>query len=143
MGLNARIKNGDTIYIPESGDEMVYVMGAVQKPGALILKDRLSFLDAVMMSGGPTRGLDNHKTFLVRQKEEGQIVIEINLKEMIETGDQRTNYILKDNDIVFVAQSGVEKINTLLNDTLPFLQVMSLGTGVANSLGITKPANLE
>lgn len=143
MGLNARIKNGDTIYIPESGDEMVYVMGAVKKPGALILKERLSFLDAVMMSGGPTRGILEHKAFLVRQLGEGQKIVEIDLKGMIEMGDQSSNYILKDNDIVFVAQSGVEKINTILNDSLPFLQVMSLGTGVANSLGITSPANLK
>jgi polysaccharide biosynthesis/export protein len=143
MGLNAGIYNGDIIYIPESGDEMAYVMGEVRSPGAIMLKDRLSFLDALMMSGGPKKGADYHKAFLVRQNPEGRQIIEVDLAGMIERGDQSKNYLLRDNDIVFIAPSGISKFNALMNDSLPFLQVLSLGSSVGNSLGITKPANMN
>lgn len=141
MGLNARILNGDIIYIPESGDEMAYVMGEVSKPGAISLKGRLSLLDAVMMSGGINESANQNKVFLVRQNTKGRKVVEVDFAGMIERGDQSTNYLLRDNDIVFIGSKDIKKLNIMLNDTLPFLKVMSLGSGVVNSLGITRTSN--
>lgn len=141
IGLNARVHNGDVIYIPESGDEMAYVMGEVGKPGVISLKGRLSLLDAVMMSGGPNNDANLNKVFLVRQNNQGRKVVEIDYAAMIEHGDQSSNYILKDNDIVYVGARDISKFNMFLNDALPFLKVLSLGSGITNSLGISKTAN--
>jgi hypothetical protein len=48
-----RMKKGDIVYIPDSSDTSVYVMGSVPKPGAYRLTPRMTVLDALAQSGGP------------------------------------------------------------------------------------------
>lgn len=52
MTLNARILNNDVIFIPEAEDELVMVMGEVEKAGPIMLKRGLNLMDAVMRAGG-------------------------------------------------------------------------------------------
>lgn len=143
MGLNANIYNNDIIYIPESGDKMVYVMGEVSKPGALLLKEKLTYLDALMMSGGPTDSAKLSQAFLVRSSRSGYTVKKIGLHNMIKHGDLSTNYLLQDNDIIYVSKSEIKKLHTILNNTLPFLQVLNLGATTLNALGETKVSNQQ
>ena len=52
MMLNARLKNGDFIFIPQSQDQIAYVLGQVRSPGVLVLRSQMTILDAVMSAGG-------------------------------------------------------------------------------------------
>jgi polysaccharide export outer membrane protein len=143
MGLNARIQNNDVIYIPESEAELAYVMGEVKQPGALRLKGQLTFMDALMMSGGPTREANLKKTYIIRFNGEKGFVKEINLKAMLEKGDMSQNFLLHDNDVVFISQSGISKFNFALEQITPFLEVLQLTTGNLETLGVMREMRMN
>ncbi|MBW2127902.1 MAG: polysaccharide biosynthesis/export family protein [Deltaproteobacteria bacterium] len=136
MALNARIQNNDVIFIPEDQDEIVYVMGEVQHPGAVRIKTRLSYLEALMMSGGPTKNANLKKTYLLRFDGDRRWVKEIDLDAMLNKGDLRSNYQLQGNDVVYVAERGISRFNYALQQYLPALQVLSLSTSVLENFGV-------
>jgi polysaccharide biosynthesis/export protein len=127
MALNVAIRNNDIIFIPEGEDELVYVMGDVTKPGAIHIRTRLTYLDAVMMAGGPTRSANMEKTYLVRFDGSEGNVQEVNLRQMVETGMFTQNYLLRANDVIYVASSALGNFNFAVNQIMPALQVITLG----------------
>ncbi len=136
MALNAPIRNNDVIFIPESEDELVYVMGEVAVPGAIKLKTRLTFLDALLLAGGPTEFADMTKTYLIRSDGTQGMTREIDLKAMISRADMSNNFMLQDNDIIFVARSGLSNFNYVLRQILPALQVIDLTTNTLERFGV-------
>ncbi|MGL1933084.1 MAG: SLBB domain-containing protein [Desulfotalea sp.] len=137
MTLNARIMNNDIIFIPEAEDEMVMVLGEVEKPGPVMLKRGLNLVDAVMQSGGYTNDSDLEKVYIIRQDDDKGIIKEINFRTMLESGDFSQNYALMQDDIVYVAPSGMTKLNYVLKKLMPSLQVLSMSASILDNLGIT------
>lgn len=137
MALNARIKNNDIIFIPESEDELIYVMGEVKAPGAFRLKSQLTFLSALMMAGGPTPFANVEKAFIIRFSgdERGQ-VMEVDLKRMLEHGDGTQNYLLKANDAIYITQRGSAKLDYALQRLLPALAVLTVGINTLETFGV-------
>ena len=136
MALNARIKNNDVIFIPEGQDELIYVMGEVSTPGAISLSSQMTYLDALMLAGGPTEEANMEKTFILRFDGQNRAVKEINLSRMLEKGELQHNVQMQDNDVLYVAQSGVSNFNYKLSQLMPFLQVLSLSTSNLERFGI-------
>lgn len=127
MSLNATIRNNDIVFIPEADDELVYVMGEVVKPSPVPIRTRLTYLDAVMFSGGPTKEANLEKTYLVRFDGKEGSVQQINLRQMIETGVFEQNFVLHPNDIIYVTRSGMGDFNYALSQIQPALQVLTMG----------------
>ncbi|MDM8524532.1 SLBB domain-containing protein [Desulfococcaceae bacterium HSG8] len=137
MALNARIRNNDVIFIPESQSELVYVMGEVHNPGAFRLTSQLNFMDALMMAGGPTDDARRKKLFIIRPTPDGKgDVVNIDLKGMLKTGDFSKNYLLEDGDVIYVAEKGATKFNYFIEQLMPFLNIISLSTSLAESFGL-------
>ncbi len=143
MALNARIKNNDVIFIPESQDELLYVMGEVHNPGAFQLSPQMTYLDAVMMAGGPTKEANLKKTYILRFDGQTQATKEINLEAMVKDGSLHNNVQLQDNDVIFVAERGISKFNYALNQVLPFLQVLNLSTSNLEQFGVMQEIRKE
>lgn len=135
MALNAPIHNNDVIFIPESEDEMVYVMGEVRVPGAIKLKTRLTYLDALMLAGGPTEDGNREKTYLIRFDGKSGVKHQIDLGKILDAADMTQNVLLQDNDIIFVARSGLSDFNYVLRQVLPALQVIDLTTNTLERFG--------
>ena len=143
MTLNARIENNDVIFIPEAEDEMVMVLGEVTKPGPIMLKRGLSLMDAVMYAGGYTNAANLKNVFVIRPSGTEGRVRQVDLKAMLESGNMLQNYALQQDDIVYVAPSGMRKFNYVLEQLLPSLQVLSLSTSIMDSLGLTNSTTLS
>ena len=136
MALNARIINNDVIFIPESQSELVYVMGEVQTPGAYNMTGRLTLLDSLMMAGGPTDDAKDSKLYLIRKTKDNQgQVREIDLKYLLESADFSKNYIMKDNDILYVSEKRISRFNYALQKIFPSLEIIELGTNVMENFG--------
>ncbi len=136
MALNARIMNNDVIFIPESQSELVYVMGEVENPGAYNMTGRLTLLDSLMMAGGPTDDAKDSKLYLIRKTKENQgQVREIDLKHLLESADFSKNYIMKDNDILYVSEKRISRFNYALQKIFPSLEIIELGTNVMENFG--------
>ena len=136
MSLNAPIRNNDVIFIPELNDEVVYVMGEVNSPGAIPLKDGMNVLKAIMTAGGINKKANPEKVFIVRQQDVKGDVITIDLNKMIAHANFSQNFTLLPNDIIYISATGMAKFNYTLEKLTPSLQFLSVGTSIAESLGI-------
>lgn len=54
LDLNIHLRRDDTLFLPDSDDQLVYVMGDVLRPGAVRLTPDMTFMDALELAGGPT-----------------------------------------------------------------------------------------
>lgn len=107
MSLNVPINSGDVIYVPPA--RMAFVLGAVKKPGQVAVKNNLTATQAVALAEGQDPILASNNISIVRFDETGQrIVIPVNLKGV--TTGAETDPLLKENDIVFVKESGVRRL---------------------------------
>lgn len=136
MSLNANLQNSDVVFIPQSEDQLTYVMGEVMQPGVLVLRSTMTVLDAVMQSGGLTRDADQRRVYLVRQVGGKGAVEAIDMMAMVERGDLRQNYVLKDGDIVYVEERGASKFNYYLSKFLPSMDVVDFSIRTAESFGV-------
>lgn len=144
MALNARIKDNDVIFIPESRSELVYILGEVVSPGAYHLTGQLTVMDALMQAGGPTRNAAFDKLFVIRGSRQGKgIVKQISLRKVIEHADLRKNYLLQNNDILFMAQKGISKFSYLFKQIMPFLDVITFATDELEAFGVMQELRQE
>ena len=138
MSLNARIQNNDVIFIPEAEDEMVIVLGEVAKAGPIMLKRGLNLVEAVMRAGGYTNAANLKKVFILRQEGTQGLVQQVDLKQMLESGDFKQNFALQKNDIVYVSPTGITRFNYVMKQLMPSLKVFSMSTGILDDLGLTQ-----
>ncbi len=126
VAMNPKLKNNDIVFIPESDDELVYVMGEVKSPGAVRLKTELSVLDAVMASGGPTRDAKASKTYLIRFKNGRGHVQPVDMDRFAKVGDLRQDYLLEDGDIIYVSSRTLADINYVITKLSPSVSYLNL-----------------
>lgn len=136
MTLNAGLQNNDIIFIPQSEDQLAYVMGEVMQPGVMVLRSTMTVLDAVMQSGGLTRDADQRRVYLVRQADGQGAVESIDMTSIVERGDLRQNYVLKDGDIVYVEERAASKFNYYLSKLAPSMEAVDFSIRTAESFGV-------
>ncbi len=102
--LNLRMKPGDLVYIPDSADTMVYVLGAVHRPGAYRLTPDMSVLDALATAGGPNEDAQPKEIGVYRPGR--QAVERISLQNLMDAR-QPVNFALAEGDVIFVPKSGM------------------------------------
>ena len=126
--LNIRLANNDIIYIPESMDAAVFLMGELANPGAYQIQSAgMTLLDAINMAGGPTEDGNINEIRLIREMREHQGVKVVNLDNILAKGDLTQNYLLKDNDIIYIPRKGIATFNYYLRQIDPFIRTFLSG----------------
>ena len=93
---------GDIIRVPHAG--VVFVDGAVKKPGVFNLYGRNNLVQAVAMAGGMSLEANRSEVQILRMRTDGyRDVITVDYDKTL-TGSQE--YLIKDSDIVIVPKSG-------------------------------------
>jgi polysaccharide export outer membrane protein len=97
---NIEIRSGDVIYVPEAG--MVYVDGAVRRPGNYPIKKKMNVPEAIIAAGGLRVSADQNAVTLIRSKGDGgkPDIAKFSLKDVQENSS--SNIQVKDRDIIFV-----------------------------------------
>lgn len=105
--LNIEIKSGDVIYVPEAG--MVYVDGAVRKPGNYPIKRKMNVPEAIVAAGGFAPYAEEGTIKLVRARGDGKPdVVQLSFKDLQQSSSH--NVEVKDRDIIFVETNKVEAV---------------------------------
>ncbi|MBT3378291.1 MAG: glycosyltransferase [Lentisphaerae bacterium] len=138
MSLNVRLKNHDVVFVPSTKDARVYVVGEVRTPGPHVLKEDFTYMDAIMLSGGPSRGANIKQTFILRMGEEGETatLVKVNLAAVLKGGRQDQNYLLQDRDILFVPRTKLLKFNDTVTMLIPGLQFFNMSLEALEKLGV-------
>jgi polysaccharide export outer membrane protein len=125
MALNCAIQNNDVIFIPAAEEAMVYVMGEVVKPGAIQIRPGINLIDAIMRAGGFTNHANLDKVYLIRRsQQQNGSVRQINLARMIENAQFAENFVLQDEDIVYLSPKGMHKFRYLMEEIMPAFQIL-------------------
>lgn len=126
---NLRMKKGDIVYIPDSSDTAVYVLGSVPKPGSYRLTPRMTLLDALAQAGGPNEDAQPKQIGIFRP---GATSVEIIDFADIRDVTRRANFALEDGDVIYVPTSTLADFGYLMRQISPFMSVLTFGTAVKN-----------
>jgi len=121
------LNDGDLIFIPTVAEEgnRVYVFGEVEEPGAYTFSGtNFRLFDAISEAGGATVFASPEKTRIVRGDPTRPEFINVNLKSLIEEGDQSQNMVLASGDLVYVPRSGWGSINVANKRIRPLMELI-------------------
>ncbi|RJR46506.1 MAG: hypothetical protein C4567_02175 [Deltaproteobacteria bacterium] len=105
-GVNIAIRSGDVVHVPFA--HLAYVLGAVARPGEVPIKNNMTVTKAVAQAGGQHIILSSNNASILRMDENGQRqTIPVNLASI--TKGTEPDIPLKENDIVFVQESGARR----------------------------------
>jgi polysaccharide biosynthesis/export protein len=124
VALNLRMRPGDLVYIPDSADTMVYVLGAVHRPGAYRLTPDMSVMDALATAGGPNEDAQPSEIGVYRPAR--QEMERISLQSLMD-GKPRVNFSLEEGDVIFVPKSGIAEFGYVTRQLAAGLSLFTLG----------------
>ena len=129
VNYNIRMKKGDIVYIPDSSDTSVYVMGAVGRPGSYRMTPRMTVLDAIAQAGGLTENAKNDRIGLYRA---GTKQAEyVSWADLI-TSDRSKNYAMEDGDVLFIPTTGLSDFGYVMRQIAPAISIFTFGLTVDN-----------
>jgi polysaccharide export outer membrane protein len=107
---NMVIRPGDVVNVPFAG--LAYVLGSVNRPGSVPVKNNLTVSQAIAVAGSTVAGLAKpQNTTILRLDEHGQAVtIPVNLSAII--AKQEPDIVLKEQDVVYVPESVIRRFLT-------------------------------
>jgi len=100
-------------------------------------------LDALMFAGGPLIDADAGRVYIVREKDRKGYVRNVDLRELLVNANFSNNFILRNHDIIFVGQQDLSKWNYFIQSVTPTVQLISLGTGIAEDFGVMQEVRKE
>lgn len=109
---NLQLQRNDVVYIPDSDDQSVYVLGEVLHPGAYNLRPDMTFMDAYAEAGGATKdGVADHIQLI---RPSLAIRREVAMRNIMHP-DPNLNFALRDGDILYVPKRGLAKFGYLMD----------------------------
>lgn len=128
LSLNIRLARNDVVYLPDADDQLIYVLGFVQHPGAFRMSADMSFLDAFSLAGGLSEDADSKHIALIRPQTGDRR--EIAFKDVLSARPD-LNASLKEGDIIYVPERGTAKVGYILQKTSPLTMLGILARTVA------------
>jgi polysaccharide biosynthesis/export protein len=127
LSANVEVQNGDIISV--SNAEVVYVVGAVAKPGGFALPDPasgMSVVQALAMAQGFTKVAATHRGLILRESTNGSArqLIPVDVAQLAD--GKQTDMLLAPNDILYIPESGTKKALNVMGEV-----AMSAVNGVA------------
>lgn len=121
--LNVTLQRNDVIYIPDSNDTSVFVLGAVHRPGVVTLTPQMSFMDALAQSGGVTEDGDFHELHLIRPSADANM--EIDMEDLL-APQKNLNVAVKEGDIIYVPRNGISQIGFFMQKLSPYSSLLAI-----------------
>jgi polysaccharide biosynthesis/export protein len=117
LDLNIPIQSGDVIHVPFARN--AFVLGAVNSPGGVPIKDNLTVTQALAVAGGLNPLLASNLVTIVRFDEHGeQTSFSMNMTDTL--AGKKQDPLVKENDIVFAHESGLRRILFNIKQLMPF-----------------------
>ena len=117
LSANIEVRNGDVVSI--SAAQVVYVVGAVTKPGGFTLSnpsEGISVMQAIALAEGFKPVASTHHGLIIREStsEAGRKEIPVDVALMMSGKD--TDMLLAPNDILYIPESGAKKTLKVMGD---------------------------
>lgn len=132
LANNILLQAGDIVSVPHAG--IVYVLGAVGKPGGFVVSNdrtQLTTLKVLSLAGGMTHTAKSDRAVIIRKDTQGQqheVAVDLNKVLKRETEDVQ----LRPSDILYVPESASKQA---------LLKAAELGVAVGTAAAIFRMAN--
>jgi polysaccharide export outer membrane protein len=126
LSANVEVKNEDIISV--SASQLVYVVGAVHKPGGYVMAnptEGVSVVQAVALAEGMHSTASTHSGLIVRQSTNDHARQEISVDIALMMTGKTSDILLAPNDILFIPESGAKKTLKAMGDF-----AMAAATGI-------------
>lgn len=95
-----------SVTVREYRSKQFMVLGSVKQPGAYPIKGRERVLDAISKAGGIDFEQGGKEAMIIRTRpQEQKIVIRIELSKLLKGGDQLSNLLLYDKDLLYIPKA--------------------------------------
>ncbi|GFO60326.1 polysaccharide export protein Wza [Geomonas silvestris] len=122
---NIWLKGGDSIYIPDSRNQLVFIFGAVKKPGSVAIPPGgMNLAQAIASAELRDAGFDFHHVRIIRSLSATRGELLVVDYDLVLRGEALPMQLV-DGDIVYVPKSGFGTWNDVIADILPSLQTIS------------------
>lgn len=108
---NVRLRRNDIVYLPDSEDQLVLVLGEVARPGAYRITPEMRILDALGKAGGATRDGASGAIRFLRPSRKVQAKLSW---EDLASRRSELNVRLQEGDIIYVPPRTLAKIGYVL-----------------------------
>lgn len=129
--LNVTLQRNDVVYIPDSSDTSVFVLGEVNRPGVFSLTPQMSFMDALSQAGGITTDGNFSEIHLIRLNANANMKIDM---EDILGSQKNLNVAINEGDIIYVPRNGFSQIGYVMQKLNPFATMMTI-TSLGKAMG--------
>ena len=138
VSRNIHMRAGDLVFLPDSSEKKVFVLGEVKLPMAVpVVRDHISLGEALAVAGGPTPASARRELAVLRGGFAKPIVYVVNLEKALLVDEQIK---LRPGDRVVIAPTGLATAARYMEQINPFLRgVQSLGIAAT---GAVRPAVL-
>ena len=120
-----------TVSLLQSRSSTITIFGQVASPGSRVLDRETRLAEAIGSAGGTNLFASKGRVRVIRSNPRETKILQVNLRH-IEYGDQSTNYLLQDGDIIVVPPNAFARVGFVLQTLLfPFQQIFSAGLGAA------------
>lgn len=117
---NVLMRDKDMVFVPDSADKKVYVLGEVQRPSVVpIQRERITLAEALAGAGGPTIAHSRSEISVLRGGNARPVVYTVELRDALLHDDR---IALRPGDRVIVAPTGLSTASRYMQQILPFLQ---------------------
>jgi len=109
-----------------------YIWGQVRKPGLYIVPDDTDLLTLISSAGGPTENAKLSKVKIIRSTMDGDKIIQVDLKEYLDTGQPELIPILKPGDTVIISGSTYYAFTKAVNWLSEIAVILSVYVAISN-----------
>ncbi|MBP8718537.1 MAG: SLBB domain-containing protein [Candidatus Atribacteria bacterium] len=141
LSQNVILEYGDSLFIPMTLENNIYVLGEVKSPGLYAIEGSCSLIEAISLAGGYSDKARLDSCLVIREypsdqeglemrtitlkevkviREENEQVFEINLKKILKDGELAQNITLQPQDIVYLPTRPLSELN--IENTLDIIQ---------------------
>ncbi len=125
--MNLRLRRNDIVYLPDADDQLVYVLGEVQRPGAMRLTPEMVLLDALAEAGGLTLNASADKIQLIRPSKGSSEILSLN---QILSPNTKSNFSLEEGDIIYAPRRTLARFGYVLEKVNPITTYLLLGAAL-------------
>ncbi len=105
MTQDLSLRNNDIIFLPPLPEPYVYVLGAVNTPHALVFREGMTVLDAILECGDFNKFANKNKTEIVRRENGAETRIPVRAEALSEGKDLGQNVVLQRGDYIIAKES--------------------------------------
>lgn len=142
LSQNIYLQDRDIIYIPNARDQMIYIIGEIEEPGAIqIMEGKLNLIEAISAAGGFKIGAVEDNIKIIRGGLANPTIISANVKEILDKNrlEKLENLQLVAGDIVYVPDTRISAWNKIIKQITPTMNLLfTVPLGIASDYFVIK-----